>query len=216
MKGVTQLLTLAAVLSLALPGCGSNKDGSKVAANQPAATDQPSPIEQPVAPDQPTAVEPVVTETRGAPKSDVVAPAAPEVKAVPTSPPKASPIAARTAPAKAVELTVEEQIKAGKALYASTCSGCHQPNGQGMAGAFPPLAKSDYIATNPKILPQTILRGQQGPVKVNGTDYSSMMPPMKQLSDDEVANISTYVLNSWGNPGGKVSKAEVAKIRQGG
>jgi mono/diheme cytochrome c family protein len=216
MKGVTQLLTLAAVLSLALPGCGSNKDGAKVAAEQPVATDQPTPIEQPAATVQPTTAEPVVTETSGAPKGDVGPPPAPEVKAVPTSPPTVPPVAARTAPAKAVELTVAEQIKAGKALYASSCSGCHQPNGQGMGGAFPPLAKSDYIAANPKILPQIILRGQQGPVKVNGTDYSSIMPPLKQLSDDEVANISTYVLNSWGNPGGKVSKADAAKIRQGG
>jgi nitrite reductase (NO-forming) len=52
-----------------------------------------------------------------------------------------------------------------------------------------------------------------GPVTVNGKDYNSVMPPMAQLTDDEVANISTYVLNSWGNPGGKVSKEEAAKIR---
>ena len=92
-------------------------------------------------------------------------------------------------------------------------STCHQANGAGMAGVFPPLAKSDYIAANPKILPQVILHGLQGPVKVNGTDYNSVMPPMNQLTDDEVANISTYVLNSWGNPGGRVTKDEAAAIR---
>ena len=51
-------------------------------------------------------------------------------------------------------------------------------------------------------------------MKVNGTDYNSIMPPMSQLTDDEVANISTYVLNSWGNPGGRVSKAEAAEARK--
>ena len=55
-------------------------------------------------------------------------------------------------------------------------------------------------------------------MKVNGKDYNSIMPPMSQLTDDEVANIVTYVLNSWGNPGGQVSKEEAAAVarRQAG
>jgi nitrite reductase (NO-forming) len=52
-------------------------------------------------------------------------------------------------------------------------------------------------------------------VTVNGKDYDSVMPPMSQLTDDEVANIATYVLNSWGNPGGRVTKDEAAAIRKG-
>jgi len=123
-------------------------------------------------------------------------------------------VATAAASAKTGDLSVEEQIAAGKALFAGTCSTCHQPEGQGMAGVFPPLAKSDYIAADPKRLPTLILHGLVGPVKVNGKDYNSNMPPMSQLTDDEVANISTYVLNSWGNPGGRVTKAEAAKIRQ--
>ena len=59
-----------------------------------------------------------------------------------------------------------------------------------------------------------VLRGLVGPVTVNGQPYDSVMPPMAQLTDDEVANISTYVLNSWGNAGGRVTKAEVAKRRK--
>ena len=111
-------------------------------------------------------------------------------------------------------MTLQEQIDAGKALFSGTCSTCHQPEGQGMAGVFPPLAKSDYIAADPKRVPSVILHGMVGPVKVNGEDYNSNMPPMSQLTDDEVANISTYVLNSWGNPGGRISKADAAAIRQ--
>jgi nitrite reductase (NO-forming) len=88
------------------------------------------------------------------------------------------------------------------------------PNGEGLTGVFPPIAKSDYIAGNPKALPTVILHGLQGPVKVNGQDYNSIMPPMNQLTDDEVANISTYVLNSWGNPGGRITKEEAATIRK--
>jgi nitrite reductase (NO-forming) len=113
------------------------------------------------------------------------------------------------------DLTVEEQVKAGEALFAGTCSTCHQANGQGLEGVFPPLAGSDWIKADPKRVPNVILHGLTGPVTVNGKEYNSVMPPMSQLTDDEVANISTYVLNSWGNPGGHVTKEEAAAIRKG-
>ena len=128
--------------------------------------------------------------------------------------PNMQAVATAAASAKTGELTVQEQIDAGKALFAGTCSTCHQPEGQGMEGVFPPLAKSDYIAADPKRVASVILHGLVGPVTVNGKDYNSNMPPMSQLTDDEVANISTYVLNSWGNPGGRVTKDEAAAIRQ--
>ena len=127
--------------------------------------------------------------------------------------PNMAAVATAAASAKTGALTLEEQIDAGKALFTGTCSTCHQPEGQGMEGVFPPLAKSDYIAADPKRVPTSILHGLVGPVTVNGKDYNSNMPPMSQLTDDEVANISTYVLNSWGNPGGRVTKEEAAAIR---
>ena len=100
-------------------------------------------------------------------------------------------------------------MKAGQALFAGTCSTCHQANGAGLPGVFPPLAKSDWLAANPKKAIDVVLNGLAGPVKVNGQDYNSVMPPMNQLNDDEVANILTYVLNSWGNAGGRVSSDDV-------
>jgi nitrite reductase (NO-forming) len=126
-------------------------------------------------------------------------------------------LAAVTAAAQAATtgaLTVEEQIKAGQALFAGTCSTCHQPSGAGLPGVFPPLAKSDWLAANPKRAIDVVLGGLTGPVKVNGGDYNSVMPPMSQLTDDEVANILTYVMGSWGNGGGKITKAEVAERRK--
>ncbi len=124
-----------------------------------------------------------------------------------------APVAAAAASAKAGNLTKEEQVAAGQVLFAGTCSTCHGADGKGMEGVFPPLANSDYIKANPKRLPEIILHGMVGPVTVNGKEYNSNMPPMAQLTDDEVANISTYVLNSWGNPGGQVSKADAAAAR---
>lgn len=128
--------------------------------------------------------------------------------------PNLAAVSEATTSAKAGALTIEQQVKAGQALFAGTCSTCHQPNGQGMEGVFPPLAKSDWIAADPARLPLVILHGLSGPLKVNGKDYASVMPPMSQLTDDEVANISTYVLNSWGNPGGRVTTEQAAQARK--
>jgi nitrite reductase (NO-forming) len=78
---------------------------------------------------------------------------------------------------------------------------------------FPPLAKSDYLTSDPRRAIAIVLNGLTGPVKVNGTEYNSVMPPMSQLNDDEVANILTYALNTWGNKGPAITPSEVAGIR---
>ena len=57
------------------------------------------------------------------------------------------------------------------------------------------------------------LNGLTGKVTVNGKTFDSVMPPMSQLNDDEIANILTYVLNSWDNGGGVVTKEEVQALR---
>jgi len=116
--------------------------------------------------------------------------------------------------AKAGALTAEDQIKAGDALFAGTCSTCHQRGGQGLAGVFPPLAKSDYFRDDPMRIVDAMLHGVSGPIKVNGQAFNSMMPPLGQLTDDEIANIATYLLNSWGNPGGRITKDQVANRRK--
>lgn len=110
-------------------------------------------------------------------------------------------------------LTKEQQIEAGSALYKGTCSTCHQDSGQGIPNVFPPLAKSDFLMAEPQRAVGIVLNGLTGPVTVNGTKYNSVMPPMSQLTDDEIANILTYVTNSWGNGGPVITKAQVAKVR---
>jgi nitrite reductase (NO-forming) len=116
--------------------------------------------------------------------------------------------------AQAGQVSKEQRIHAGQVLYAGTCSVCHQANGQGLPGVFPPLAGSDFLLADQKRAIGIVLNGFSGPVTVNGTDYNSVMPPMSQLNDDEVANILTYVYNSWGNQGDAISPEEVAKIRK--
>jgi nitrite reductase (NO-forming) len=97
-----------------------------------------------------------------------------------------------------VALTVTQQIAAGKAIFSTTCFACHQSEGQGIPGAFPPLAKSDYLNSNPKRAIDVVLRGLSGEITVNGNKINSVMPS-QNLTEDEIANVLTYVYNSWGN-----------------
>lgn len=110
-------------------------------------------------------------------------------------------------------LTLEDQVNAGRELFAGTCSVCHQPNGAGLPGVFPPLAKSDFLNSDLRRAIGIPLRGLTGKVTVNGNEFNSVMPPMTQLNDDEIANILTYVLNSWDNKGGRVDASEVKTER---
>jgi nitrite reductase (NO-forming) len=114
------------------------------------------------------------------------------------------------------KLTLQDQVNAGQALFVGTCSVCHQASGMGLPGVFPPLAQSDFLATNVGRTPGILLRGLSGKVTVNGREYDSVMPPMTQLNDDEIANILTYVLNSWGNKGGQVTAEQVKAERAKG
>jgi nitrite reductase (NO-forming) len=110
-------------------------------------------------------------------------------------------------------LSKTEKLELGKALYASTCIACHQADGKGIEKAFPPLVKSDYFASDPKKIIQVITHGLTGPITVNGKLFDGVMP-MQTLSDNQVASIVTYVLNNFGNKGGEVDAAEVAKVRK--
>jgi nitrite reductase (NO-forming) / hydroxylamine reductase len=102
----------------------------------------------------------------------------------------------------------------GEETYLQNCAACHQPNGQGMTGVFPPLAESDFLARDRKEVLTVALFGLSGPVTVNGVEYNSVMPSQAHLTDRELADVLTYVLNSWGNDYAAVSTDEVAALRQ--
>ncbi|MES2295968.1 MAG: copper-containing nitrite reductase [Pseudomonadota bacterium] len=127
--------------------------------------------------------------------------------------PNMTSVSTATAAAASGTLTLQDQINAGKSLFNGTCSVCHQANGAGLPGVFPPLAKSDFLNADPKRALGIVLHGLSGKVTVNGQPYESVMPPMNQLNDDEVANIVTYVLNSWDNKGGQIHVGDVKAVR---
>jgi len=110
--------------------------------------------------------------------------------------------------------TLEEKIKAGKDIYTKTCFACHQANGEGIANAFPPLAKSDYLNADVKRAISIVLKGKTGEITVNGKKYNSVMTK-QTLSDEEIADVLTYVYNSWGNNKTNVSVSTVQGVKNG-
>ncbi|MEZ5457878.1 MAG: cytochrome D1 domain-containing protein [Steroidobacteraceae bacterium] len=107
------------------------------------------------------------------------------------------------------------QLAEGEKVYKAACSACHQPNGKGLPGAFPPLAQSDYLLKDKTRAIATVVHGKTGPITVNNVKYDSVMPPMPQLSDVEIANVLSYVSNAWGNKGWLVSATDVRAVRAG-
>jgi nitrite reductase (NO-forming) len=107
----------------------------------------------------------------------------------------------------------EEQIRFGKRIYENNCQACHQANGEGIKAAFPPLAKSDYLDADPNKAIDAILNGLSGKIIVNKEEYNGVMPAMR-LSDEDTANLVTYLLNSWGNKGGQITVNQVKKRRK--
>ncbi len=103
----------------------------------------------------------------------------------------------------------------GETEYTNTCSTCHQPTGEGMPGAFPPLAGSDIVnMQSPDRMIAIILKGLQGPVTVKGQEFNSVMSPWESvLSDDQIAAITTHERSSWGNSAPAVTPEMVAAVR---
>ncbi len=109
--------------------------------------------------------------------------------------------------------SLEQVMAAGKGIYEANCGACHQPNGKGLPGAFPPLAESDYLKRDRDEVLSVALFGLTGPITVNDQEYNAVMPSMGHLSDADLAAALTYVFNSWGNSLAAVSPSEVAALR---
>ena len=127
----------------------------------------------------------------------------------------AAPAPAPAAPAAAGAFVKasDDQMKRGAAVYARTCIACHQPTGMGLPPVFPPIANAPIVVGNPELPIKFILQGLMGPITVNGMTYNSMMPPVPGVSDAEIADVLTYVRQSFGNKGNPVSADQVKAVR---
>lgn len=101
----------------------------------------------------------------------------------------------------------------GKELYALHCQSCHMENGMGQPDIYPPLAKTTYVKDVKKNI-KIILEGQSGEITVNGKKYNSIMPAQPYLTDQEIADVLTYVRSSWGNKYPPVKPAHVKAERK--
>lgn len=96
------------------------------------------------------------------------------------------------------EISLAAKLERGKQIYSQTCLACHQTTGAGIPNAFPPLANSDYLNADIHRAIDVVKFGLSGKIEVNGNVYNSAMPK-QNLSDEEIANVLTYVYNNWGN-----------------
>jgi mono/diheme cytochrome c family protein len=127
-------------------------------------------------------------------------------------------------PVEVVELTPEEKealrlerkLGSGEKIFTARCASCHQANGQGIEGQFPPLAGSEWVSADPGVISNIILKGLKGEIVVKGKTYGTSAAANMAavpISDREIANVVTYVRQSWGNSSSEVSEDEVAKFR---
>ena len=127
-------------------------------------------------------------------------------------------------PQEVVELTEEEKeavrferkMQSGKKTFALRCASCHQPNGLGIANQYPPLAGSEWVTANPELITKIILKGLKGEIVVKGEKYgtsAAVNMVAVDINDREIANVSTYVRNAWGNKASELTEDQVTKIR---
>jgi mono/diheme cytochrome c family protein len=101
----------------------------------------------------------------------------------------------------------------GAKVYQTNCSSCHQVNGQGSPGAFPPLAGNPVVTGDPAKVIHIVKFGLSGAVSVSGKTFNGMMPAWgTQLSNADIAAALTYVRSSWGNKAPAITEAQVSGV----
>jgi mono/diheme cytochrome c family protein len=100
----------------------------------------------------------------------------------------------------------------GESLYIKHCSNCHQQDGSGLGRVYPPLNKSDFMDANFEKVLCIMRNGLQGEVIVNGIGFNQTMPANQSLTDIEIAEIATYIYNTWDHSKGIIEIKEVARI----
>lgn len=106
-----------------------------------------------------------------------------------------------------------KELLGGEKLYQLNCRACHQQNGQGDGIRFPSIAGTDWVNGNKDTLISVILRGLEGPIKINGQPFNGVMPKFSQLPDRDIASMLTYVRNNFGNHADTITKTDVITVR---
>lgn len=104
-------------------------------------------------------------------------------------------------------------VVGGEKIYADYCAACHQRDGQGTGGRYPPLVDTDWVTGDKDRLITVILQGLEGRIEVKGETYNGVMPQHSFLSDDEVAEVATYIRQNFGNKASAITPEEVGEVR---
>jgi mono/diheme cytochrome c family protein len=101
----------------------------------------------------------------------------------------------------------------GKKVYDMVCLACHMRNGSGVPGMHPPIIESDFVNGDPDALIKIVLNGLKGEMEIKGEVYNSEMPPQAHLTDQQIADVLTFVRGSFGNTSGPITPEQVASVR---
>lgn len=101
----------------------------------------------------------------------------------------------------------------GKIVYETYCLACHQADGSGVPNLNPPLIKTEWTTGDKKKLITVILKGMDEEIEVDGESYHNVMPPLTHLSDQEIADVLTYVRSNFSNNASAVTVNEVKAVR---
>src|SRR6201993_3935557 len=114
---------------------------------------------------------------------------------------------------QAVELSPRDR---GKKFFSANCQTCHQANGLGVPGQYPPLAGSEFTTGGSRRMAMIVLKGLQGPVEVKGQQYGTavMQPWDKTLTDKQIGDVMTYERSEWGNSASPVTAEQIAALRK--
>lgn len=109
----------------------------------------------------------------------------------------------------------ESVMEVGGMVYKRNCQACHQPDGQGLGAAFPPLAGSEWVKGSPERLSAIVLYGVSGEIEVQGKTYRGAMPSFQgKLSPEELAAVASYVRGSWGNEAEPVDAGQIEAVEK--
>jgi len=121
------------------------------------------------------------------------------------------PVAKKAATASAGGM--QASMVRGQQVYANVCIACHQKDGGGVPRLNPPLIKTTYVLGDKARLIQIVLKGLNQPLEIDDEEYTNPMPPQSNLTDQQIADVLTYVRNSFGNKASAITTAEVRTVR---
>ncbi len=105
------------------------------------------------------------------------------------------------------------KMEAGKKVYDTNCMGCHMANGKGVPRMNPPLVNSPYVMGHVPSLIELVLKGSEFFGNAD-RDYNNLMAPFRALTDEQIADVTTYIRNTYGKTGDEINAEDVKEVRQ--